>query len=206
MCSQIFEWCYTIHIDFILHNTLRLSWWDVYIEDISTTHLLVVYTMSIHYTKHSLQKLLEWSGDAMEWWNWWNNKSSDFRLTKNQNQTKKYQPRRPILSVKGVKSCFAQAQFCIYFEVILLIQVIQRNFTDFNVTSALVLSSGITELTLINLNVNLEELITLVGKLSTLDVKPSIDPQTTTKTEHIIHMMCLRKQGDTTNLKRDCSP
>ena len=42
---------YTIHIDFILHNTLRLSWWYVYIEDISTQHLLVVYIRSTHYTK-----------------------------------------------------------------------------------------------------------------------------------------------------------
>ena len=58
------------------------------------------------------------------------------------------------------------------------------------------MSSGITELTLINLDVELGELINLVGKLSTLDTKPSTDPNTTTKTEHIIHMMCLTKQGD----------
>ena len=74
------------------------------------------------------------------------------------------------------------------------------NVTRF-LTSSLVLSSGVTELTLINLDVNLEELITLIGKLSTLDVKPSTDINTTTKTEHIIHMMCLTKQGDTKRVR-----
>ena len=74
------------------------------------------------------------------------------------------------------------------------------NVTRF-LTSALVLGSGITELTLINLEVELEQLINLVGKLASLDAKPTTDPNSTTKTEHIIHMMCLTKQGDANRVR-----
>ena len=74
------------------------------------------------------------------------------------------------------------------------------NLTRF-LTSALVLGSGITELTLINLEVELDQLINLVGKLATLDTPPSSEVNSTTKTEHIIHMMCLTCQGDANRIR-----
>jgi hypothetical protein len=69
------------------------------------------------------------------------------------------------------------------------------------ITAALVLGGGVTELSMVNCDVQVGDLINLVAEISNYDAPQSTQPNSTTKTEHIIHMLCLSEPGDARRIR-----